>query len=156
MAIPYQNGMATPEELGKDAWIRWGKEVSLFQPQTRLQPTDNKALLQGGKLEKRWKREGIVFDSLPILLLQCFRSQPEPARNRSSPLQPLSSFLPRFLFFFFFCLKNIIFSLLATHNIKSNQHVVLYPIIYSGALNKNIQLLVRFDFFSLVISSITN
>jgi len=66
MAIPYQNGMATPEELGKDAWIRWGKEVSLFQPQTRLQPTDNKALLQGGKLEKRWKREGIVFDSLPI------------------------------------------------------------------------------------------
>ena len=138
MAIPYQNGMATPEELGKDAWIRWGKEVSLFQPQTRLQPTDNKALLQGGKLGKRWKREGIVFDSLPILL-QCFLSQPEPARNRSSPLQPV--FLPAaFSFlFFFFCLKNIIFSLLATHNIKSNQHVVLYPIIYSGDLNKNIQ-----------------
>ena len=50
MAWQYQNGMATPEELGKDAWIR-GEEEGLSLP-TPNKVTNNKAL-QGGELEKR-------------------------------------------------------------------------------------------------------
>jgi len=41
--------MATPEELGKDAWIRGEEGLSLPTP---YKVTNNKAL-QGGELEKR-------------------------------------------------------------------------------------------------------